>query len=188
MFEDCPASELIKVFKTGRSHMALVKRVVESEDSDPYYSTVGIITLEDLIEEILGEEIEDEMDAAALPSQRISTRGATGGGELPREHPLLAYLADKNRMECTLPQSEVDAIVMFLSGKHKQTFGEHRMSSENLHSLVKLSTVLRLSRDDGERVLYSPGATTSTFTLVLDGHILVRAGQDGFESTCGPVS
>jgi hypothetical protein len=155
------------------------------------------------------------------------------------EHPLLAYLHDKNMMECTLPQSEVnlhppqttpevkksatlhpipprnqvfetvermlhfnpkvpcepdqyhawsdkslspmplpcqvDAIAMFLSGKHKSIFGGQRMSIDALQSLVKTSKVLRLSADDGEHMLYSMDTATSVFTLVLDGQVKVKS-------------
>uniref|UniRef100_A0A7S1EIT6 CNNM transmembrane domain-containing protein n=3 Tax=Hemiselmis andersenii TaxID=464988 RepID=A0A7S1EIT6_HEMAN len=192
VFEDCMTTNLMQVFKSGRSHMALVKRVVESDDCDPYYESVGIITLEDLIEEILGDEIEDEMDAVHMPGSRsrrdksAHARIIAGGGELPLDHPLLVYLHDKNRMECTLPQSEVDAITMFLSGKHQHTFGVSVMSAEDLSRLIRSSHVLRLSEEDGEHAIYTAGSTTSCCTLVLDGHVKVRAGQDGFESICGP--
>eukprot|EP00961_Rhodomonas_salina_P217510 2939395-Rhodomonas_salina.1 len=46
-------SQVMKVFKSGQSHMALVQRLVTDGDGDPYRVTTGIVTLEDLIEDIL---------------------------------------------------------------------------------------------------------------------------------------
>jgi len=89
-------------------------------------------------------------------------------------------------MERTLPQSEVDAITMFLSGKHKDVFGDAVMSAEDLSRLIRSSRVLRISQEDGEHGIYAAGTPTSCCTLVLDGHVKVKAGLDGFESTCGP--
>ena len=40
VFDDCRTKVLMNHFKTGRSHMALVKTVVSEDDADPYYKTV----------------------------------------------------------------------------------------------------------------------------------------------------
>merc|ERR1712157_238357 len=63
LFDDCPLSEALSLFKSGRSHLAMVRNVNDShEDKDPFYETVGLITLEDIIEEIIQDEIVDETD------------------------------------------------------------------------------------------------------------------------------
>ncbi len=56
---------LLKDFQSKRVHMAIV--------SDEYGGTSGLVTLEDLIEEIIGE-INDEFDEVAIPYQKIDDK------------------------------------------------------------------------------------------------------------------
>lgn len=63
VFDDVTLDVMFKRFKEGhRGHMAFVHRVNSSGDGDPFYETVGLITLEDVIEELIQAEIVDETD------------------------------------------------------------------------------------------------------------------------------
>lgn len=42
--------------------MAFVHRVNNDGDGDPFYETIGLVTLEDVIEELIQAEIMDETD------------------------------------------------------------------------------------------------------------------------------
>lgn len=64
VWPDDKLGSVLKLLKKGRSHMALVRDVNDGGGMmDPYYEIKGIITLEDIIEIILGDEIVDETDA-----------------------------------------------------------------------------------------------------------------------------
>jgi metal transporter CNNM len=53
---DDTLGDVLRELKKGRSHMALVRDVNNvDETQDPYYELKGLITLEDIIEEILGK-------------------------------------------------------------------------------------------------------------------------------------
>ncbi|KAH0623075.1 hypothetical protein JD844_031004 [Phrynosoma platyrhinos] len=46
----------------GKSHMAIVQKVNNEGEGDPFYEVMGLVTLEDVIEEIIKSEIMDESD------------------------------------------------------------------------------------------------------------------------------
>lgn len=50
------------LLSTGKSHLAIVQRVNNEGEGDPFYEVLGIVTLEDVIEEIIKSEILDETD------------------------------------------------------------------------------------------------------------------------------
>lgn len=63
VFEDVTLDVMFRIFKEGnKGHMAFVHRVNNEGEGDPFYETIGLITLEDVIEELIQAEIMDETD------------------------------------------------------------------------------------------------------------------------------
>ena len=46
----------------GHYHLAMVQRIESPVEGDPFFVLTGIVTLEDIIEEIIQAEIVDETD------------------------------------------------------------------------------------------------------------------------------
>jgi metal transporter CNNM len=60
---------VLTFFKKGQSHMAVVTKVEVVQDKDPELKMIGIITLEDIIEELVDDQ-EDE-DLKALQGEQL---------------------------------------------------------------------------------------------------------------------
>lgn len=87
-------------FKQGRSHMGLVESVI-----DGVRQPTGIVTLEDLIEELLQQEIIDETDEKLTESRNIPiqatlqsylTHGIKSTSEMSAKNTLSAKLSPKD--------------------------------------------------------------------------------------------
>lgn len=60
--DDATLDVALNEFKTGKSHMAVVRQIYDDGEVDKYYEAIGVVTLEDVIEEVLQAEINDETD------------------------------------------------------------------------------------------------------------------------------
>jgi CBS domain containing-hemolysin-like protein len=65
VLETSRLDDVLERFRRGRDHLAIVV--------DEYGSVAGVVTLEDLIEEIVGE-IDDEFDTPLTPVQQVGER------------------------------------------------------------------------------------------------------------------
>ncbi|NXE17032.1 CNNM4 protein, partial [Lophotis ruficrista] len=94
VFHDTKLDAMLEEFKKGKSHLAIVQKVNNEGEGDPFYEVLGLVTLEDVIEEIIKSEILDESDTysrlrGGAPSP--GTRGVRGGGgPATRDTPLPA--------------------------------------------------------------------------------------------------
>ncbi|KAL3673836.1 hypothetical protein V7S43_001524 [Phytophthora oleae] len=81
---DAKLGEVLSVFKMGSTHMALVYDVNNSGPGDPFYELKGLVTLEDIVEEILQSKIVDETDSPEARKERQNCTdqiGYSDGGE-----------------------------------------------------------------------------------------------------------
>ncbi|XP_035524255.1 metal transporter CNNM4-like [Morone saxatilis] len=62
VFHDTRLDAMLEEFKKGKSHLAIVQKVNNEGEGDPFYEVLGLVTLEDVIEEIIKSEILDESD------------------------------------------------------------------------------------------------------------------------------
>ena len=53
-------TSMLRQFQTGRSHIALVRRVTIRGSADPVYEAAGIVTLDDVIAKLIGDDIRDD--------------------------------------------------------------------------------------------------------------------------------
>ncbi|CAM9396109.1 unnamed protein product [Scytosiphon promiscuus] len=186
VWPDYTLGDVLKVFKQGKSHLSLVRDVNDSGEGDPFYEVVGLITLEDIIEEILGDEIVDETDAFVdvqnqLPVQR-------------REFDMSRLqLLNANADKAMLSTDEAKAVASHLIANVPQQFEGVNVS--HVESIIAASPVVEVNKGDKHmgraepapaEVLYRRGRTSTMCTLILTGKVVVLAGRDGFRSDAGP--
>ena len=53
---------VLSYFKEGGTHLAIVTKLETNEGREPYLKKVGLVTLEDILEVILGSDIVDEYE------------------------------------------------------------------------------------------------------------------------------
>jgi CBS domain containing-hemolysin-like protein len=89
-----PVDELLREMQTGQIHMAVV--------IDEYGGTAGIVTIEDILEEIVGE-ITDEYDREVPPVEQVSDDTVRVTARLP--------IDEVNEMyDVSLPTEDVDTV------------------------------------------------------------------------------
>ena len=133
-YPDEKLGDCLVKFKKGRSHMAIVHEVNNDDDDvDPWYEVQGIITLEDIIEEILGDEIVDETDQFVEVEK---------GSRVEREtfdYARLRLLDTKNHA-MALSAQEARAIAAHLQASQPEIFAPLvTVSSEGLSQQAQLS-------------------------------------------------
>ncbi|KAJ9469195.1 Protein MAM3 [Diplonema papillatum] len=173
--------KVLDLFRQGKSHIALVTDTFSQGSGDPTVEVVGIVTLEDVIEQLVGEEIIDEHDN--YEDIGAVRRKKTGR---PTMVPLGVIRNSKNRF--TYDQAR--SIVKYLQYTVSDPLAA--LDEEQLLHLVMTSGIkeLRLPVTDVPRSLDSPsnvwvyrkGEPTEYFTLILQGRLETIFGSERFRS------
>ena len=187
VFDDMTLDHLLEAFRMSMQHLAVVQRVVtpdEAEGGDPYYEVVGIVTLEDVIEELIQAEIVDETDVMVDNRSREKVKRDPG---FSHAH---AYAFSSRKNASRVSPQLLRAIVNYLSDALPQ-FAEDKVARVVLQKLVEQGTVVELDAPAGaeDRThVYRRGEQSNVFTLVLQGRLEVESGLEAFSSQSGPFS
>jgi len=186
---------LMEEFRHGRSHLAIVRKLVGHKmNGEVIYQNVGIVTLEDIIENILNMKIEDEFD---IDSQKITAEDAGRKDEILQ---LFDYRRTRG-MDGMPPQEKIVVYRHLCREVHvfKQQF--RRAEDIDLQNLLASGSVHKVLRDDwydNEKLadnvkdtimiekngylLYKQGVQSEYFTFILDGKAEVYSGRQKFRS------
>ena len=192
---DQKLGDTLRMFKKGGSHMAIVRDVKDGEDGgDPYYVIAGVITLEDILEEIIGDEIMDETDAAM--ENEVTNEIASSNSTFDYDR---LRLLDSGKLEYEkITSKEAAAIGSHLMKNvpqlHKNSDGGAApLTEEIMNCLLDQCPVYDLVRSgDGygeihdSDLLFRKGECCDSMILVLTGKLIVLAGRDRFRSEAGP--
>jgi hypothetical protein len=181
LWPDDKLGDVLRELKRGRSHMAVVRDVNNEDDRDPFYEIKGIITLEDIIEEIIGDEIVDETDAFVDGTHKEKVdRAETFKWARLR-------LLDSKIVDETLSYDETRAVTAHLMKNYPdvvELLTENqlqRLIAENHVQLLPTATH-ELGRPLPSDLLYEKGVQTDVCTLLLAGKVTVLAGVENFRS------
>lgn len=172
---------MLKYFQTGKSHIALVQEVQQRPHGDPIYEVKGLVTMEDVIEELIHNEIFDEYDVvnSPLPASNATSVSAKRNIGLNAKCARRVHLNANQMKACalflneSLPQLNLDA----------NDVGPSLMSAladqAQIFKVRAPRDARGLPSDDRANVwLYRSGVPSNVFTLVIAGRVEVFAGKE----------
>ncbi|KAE9415509.1 hypothetical protein Angca_006815, partial [Angiostrongylus cantonensis] len=188
VMEDTPLRVMLEEFKKGDYHLAMVQRIVSAEDSDPTYELVGVVTLEDIVEEILQAEIVDETDAVMDNVNRTRRRGAQA-----RDVSCLMDADEPSRVISV----QMQLVAMQWLTTNQKAFHSDRISQSVLEKLIRqhcrrveLSHLPDMYEPKAvvprTAKLYTKQEYSEKFILILEGRAMVTIGQAEMTFEAGP--
>ncbi|CAK9050866.1 unnamed protein product [Durusdinium trenchii] len=194
--DDRPLLELLEEFRKGASQLAVVRGIVNDEDCDPYFRHVGILTLQDLLNTIVQEDVH-ELDGDDAESV-VSSEPSGMFSNVPRFHEELLdhstavshhgplARAHQTQVARGLSKDEVVAAAAFLRQRYVCLFG-HVGQPRLENFLLRSCRVVGTGEAQGT-ALYRRGEGATYAALVISGEVKVFAGKEAHESIQGPWS
>ncbi|XP_016127803.1 metal transporter CNNM2-like isoform X1 [Sinocyclocheilus grahami] len=187
VFNDTKLDAMLEEFKKGKSHLAIVQRVNNEGEGDPFYEVLGIVTLEDVIEEIIKSEILDETDLYTdnKTKKKVAHR--------ERKQDFSAFKPIDNELRVKISPQLLLAALRFLATE-VESFSTAQMSEKILLRLLKHPNVIQeLKYDDknkkmSEHYLFHRNKPVDYFILILQGKVEVEAGKEGMKFEAGAFS
>nr|XP_048308899.1 metal transporter CNNM1 [Myodes glareolus] len=179
VFNDTRLDTVLEEFKKGKSHLAIVQRVNNEGEGDPFYEVLGIVTLEDIIEEIIKSEILDETDLYTdnRKKQRVPHRER-------RRHDFSLFKLSDSEIRVKISPQLLLATHRFMATE-VEPFKSLYLSEKILLRLLKHPNVIQELKFDErnkkapEHYLYQRSRPVDYFVLLLQGKVEVEVGKEG---------
>ncbi|XP_053153878.1 metal transporter CNNM4-like isoform X1 [Hemicordylus capensis] len=174
--------EVLEEFKKGKSHLAIVQEQMEGDDS--IHNVMGVVTLEDVIEEIINSEILDESDT--YTDNRTKKRVT-----FSRKWDFSAFRDSDSDIKPKISPQLLLAALRFLSTEVIQ-FSPTIISEKYLLRLLKHNDVICELKFNEEKsrhnYLYQKNKPVDYFILILQGKVEVEACKENMKFENGPFS
>jgi metal transporter CNNM len=148
--------------KQGHGHLAVVKNDEEH--------IIGVITLEDIVEEIIQGEIMDETD---LHVEHIHKKGSK------------FRMFNTHAGESVLSPEEVKALASHLL-MNIPAFRDSHVDKDCLRWILHQSEVVTIS--DASKKIYEKGTPAEFCLIVLTGRLEIRSGENEYRKDAGSLS
>ncbi|XP_061453685.1 metal transporter CNNM4-like [Rhineura floridana] len=174
---------VLEEFKKGKSHLAIVQKAKEGEPEDAH-EVLGVVTLEDVIEEIIKSEILDESD---IYTDNRTRRRVTN----PRQWDFSAFKGNDNELKIS-PQLLL-AAHRFLSTEVLPFYPVLLQEKYLLRLLKHRGVICELkideqSKESPRHCLYEKNKPADYFILILQGKVEVEACKENMKFENGPFS
>ncbi|XP_011882400.1 PREDICTED: metal transporter CNNM4 [Vollenhovia emeryi] len=190
IFEDVTLDIMFKQFKEGhKGHMAFVQRVNNEGEGDPFYEVIGLVTLEDVIEELIQAEIIDETDVF---TDNRSKRKRQVRSKMPTDFTIFAEKKENQRIHIS-PQLTL-AMFQYLSTT-VDSFKPDVILETILRRLLKQDIIYHIkvksrekAKTDPAAIIYQQGKAVDYFVLILEGRVEVTVGKENMMFESGPFT
>ncbi|CAG2119887.1 unnamed protein product, partial [Medioppia subpectinata] len=192
VYEDVTLDVMLNEFKQGKSHMAFVRKIIDDGINDPVYELAGVVTLEDVIEELIQAEINDETDVISDNRRKQKRKEAVnrpnysdfmklGGGsdhdtkKLTSQMGLAAYRYLSTFVDPFTPEFLTETVLK-------------RLMSQKIYREIKVKPNVQFDNVDkvpADKRLYTYGKAADYFILILDGRVRVIIGKEQHSYECG---
>ncbi|OQR90695.1 hypothetical protein ACHHYP_05317, partial [Achlya hypogyna] len=187
VWPDTNLGDLLKAFKMGHSRLALVQDVNNKGDGDPFLEAIGVVSLEDVIEEILQDTFRTEGDVTgrcSIIAQQC--HGCAIGGRRKQtavrhvDHSAMRFLgvaSDDDDMYLTTEEAR-DLAVHLVA--HQPVFQMRKTGGKSFFPLVAYGR----ETPNGPRI-YSQAHVANHCVIVMEGSVKVTTGRFGLVSERG---
>lgn len=184
VFDDMTLDKLLEEFKKGAFHLSIVHRVNSEGTGDPFYEVTGIVTLEDVIEEIIKSEIVDETDF-------YTDNKTKKVNQMRQSMPLdLSLFTDPSARQATISPQLMLAVHRFLLAEVEPFV---LLSEKVIPRLLKQKDVfVQLVHNENvspeKMYIYRANKPADYFVLILEGTVRVIVGKENLEFDTGAFS